>query len=569
MTAPPAATITVRDTLAMLDGPKRNIAEGVADDRYVFWLGSGISRERLPDLRDIAKKVLIGLQARLDHNDQNCRFLRALRMVLDLTQPSPEEWERIDYTIQPHNWPDFDVLAARLVNNYARMLNISIGGENQDYILWEVLDAPNVYANEDIDPDAEHLCLAALALEGVASDMPSANWDFLVERAVKLLSGGRPVLRVVVAPEDVRGGRLRSNLYKFHGCAKKALEDEAQFRELLVARSSQIHGWVARNPVMSQFLTNLIVSKPTIMLGLSAQDSNIQALFAAAEATMTWPWPSNPPAYAFSENALGVDQEGLLQNVYHQHIDATNKAKMEEEALIQAYAKPLLLSLLLYTLAAKLKSLVSVCAPGLAAEDRAKLIEGLDYGRNLIADHLAPNAEVVTELLIQWGRTMTMLRNGTLPMAINGIYEPVTTEPLMRMLADPNLASSGMCQFAVALGIIGQGLARGLWTAAKADIDSNSSGAVVLNGRSGPAKIYFAANARSAIQLRLNGLIAENDDAVIVHSHENVQPMPRFPRRAPGRTGLATVREISIEDLLADGTETEDMLARFRSRVAL
>src|SRR3546814_5045954 len=68
MPPPAAATITVRATLALLDGPKREIAEGVANDEYVFWLGSGISRERLPDLRDVAKRVLVTLQARIDQS---------------------------------------------------------------------------------------------------------------------------------------------------------------------------------------------------------------------------------------------------------------------------------------------------------------------------------------------------------------------------------------------------------------------------------------------------------------------------------------------------------------------
>src|SRR3546814_10773745 len=84
----------------------------------------------------------------------------------------------------------------------------------------------------------------------------------------------------------------------------------------MVARQNQINGWSARNPVMAPFLTGLITRRPTLMLGLSAQDSNIQNLFAEAQATMAWPWPSHPPAYVFSENALGIDQRGLLQNVY-------------------------------------------------------------------------------------------------------------------------------------------------------------------------------------------------------------------------------------------------------------
>lgn len=569
MTAPAAATITVRATLAMLDGPKREIADGVTNDQYAFWLGSGISRARMPDLGDVAKRVLTGLQSRIEQADPTCRFRKALNAVVALAAPSPDERGRIDYAQQPGNWPDVDVLAARLINNYARMLNVAVDGEEPDYILWNVLDAARTYANPAIEPDVEHLCLAALAIEGVASEMPTANWDCLIERAVRRLAGGQPVLRVVVAPNDVRGNRLRANLYKFHGCALSALDDEAQFRPLLVARSNQINGWVAQNPVMAPFLINFIVTRPTLMLGLSAQDSNIQGLFAAAQATMAWPWPSHPPAYAFSENALGADQEGLLQNVYHHDYTLANRPLMEAEALVQAYAKPLLLSLFLYIVTAKLKALVTIGRPGLADADRTKLHEGLEHARNIIADSIVPNASIVSELFEQCGRTMTMLRDGNLPNPANGTYAPITSEPLHRMPADLTLVGGGVCQFAIASGLIGLGLARGLWTAAKANVADNSSGSIVLTGRSGPAKVYFAANAHAAIRLGTNGLIADNDDAVIVHSHENPPPMARYPRRAPGRIGLASVREVSIEELLAGGTEVEDLLERFRSKVAL
>lgn len=569
MAMPPAATISVRATLAMLDGEKREIADGVANDQYVFWLGSGISRERMPDLRDLAKRVLGTLQGLVVAGDPDCRFRKALNSVVVLAQPSPDEWARINFDQEPASWPDYDVLAARLVNNYARMLNVTVDGEQPDYLLWNVLDAAHVYADPSTEPDAEHLCLAALAIEGVASEMPTANWDNLIERAVQSLAGVQPVLRVVVAPNDVRWNRLRANLYKFHGCAQSAIDNEGQFRGLLVARSSQINGWAAQNPVMAPFLINFIVTRPTLMLGLSAQDSNIQGLFAAAQATMAWPWPSNPPAYAFSENALGADQECLLQNVYHQDFSPANRPQMEAEALVQAYAKPLLLSLYLYVVTAKLKALIGIGAPGLTLIDRDKLHDGLEQARNLVADGVSPNAVIVAELFAHFGRAVTMLRNGSLPDPVNGTYSPITTEPLHRMPADMTLSGSGVCQFAIASGLIGLGLARGLWTAAKADLADDTSGAVVLNGRSGPAKIYFAASAQAAIRLGTNGLIADNDDAVIIHSHENPPPMPRYPRRAPGRTGLANIREVSIEALMDGGTEVEDLLARFRNQVAL
>ncbi len=569
MPPPPAATITVRATLSMLDGPKREIANGVANDQYVLWLGSGISRDRMPDLRNLAKRVLMTLQGRIDQDDGGCRFRKALNAIVTLANPSDTEWGSIDYGVAPDQWPEFDTIAGRLVNNYARMLNVSVDGEEVDYLLWDVLDAAILYSNPAVAPDAEHLCLAALAIEGVASEMPSANWDPLVERAVLDLAGVQPVLRVVVAPEDVRWNRRRANLYKFHGCAQAACDNPGQFRSLLVARQNQINGWVANNPVMGPFLTQLIATKGTLMLGLSAQDSNIQGLFAEAQAQLAWRWPSHPPAYAFSENALGGDQESLLQNVYHLDYTAANRPQMEAEALVQAYAKPLLLSLFLFVITAKLQLLAGHGLPGLAVADRDKLHAGLVHARDLIADAMIPTADAVSELLQLSGRALSMLRDGALPDPAGGIYTPVSPDPLDRMPADPTLAGSGICQFAVASGLIGLGLERGHWLAAKPDGADPSPGALVLIGRSGPAKVYFAANPRAAIRLGTNGLIADNDDAVIIHSHENPPAMPRFPRRAPGRTGLAAIREVSIEDLLAGGTEVEDLLERFRSMVAL
>ena len=569
MPPPAAAIITIRATLAMLDGPKREIADGVANDRYVFWLGSGISRERMPDLRELAKKVLIVLHARIDQTDPNCRFRTALASVVALAGPSDAERAEIDDKLSPDQWSVFDAVSARLVNNYARMLNVTVDGEEADFLLWGVLDAPNVYADPAVEPDAEHLCLAALGMEGVASEIPSANWDVLVESAMAVLAGDQPVLRVAIAADETRDDRRRANLYKFHGCAKAACDNEAKYRPLLVARQNQIHGWIANNPVISGLLIHLIQTKPTLMLGLSAQDANIQALFAQAEAQMAWHWPTHPPAYAFAENALGVDQDSLLQNVYRADFNAVNRPQIRDEALVQAYAKPLLLALLLYVVTAKLKYLVSHGRPGLAANDRDKLQEGLTHARDRIADALTPTADAVRELAKLAGRAMTMLRDGALPDPAQGLYSPITTEPLHQMPANPMLTGSGICQFAIASALIGLGLNRGHWTADKPDAFAATSGALILTGRSGPAKIYFAATPPAAIRLVTNGLIADNDDAVVVHSQLRPEPMPRSPRRPPGRTGLASVRETSIEELLEGGTEVENLLDRFRSQVAL
>jgi hypothetical protein len=49
--APHAASISVSETLALLDGQFEVFAKGVAEDRYVLWLGSGISFGRVGGLK--------------------------------------------------------------------------------------------------------------------------------------------------------------------------------------------------------------------------------------------------------------------------------------------------------------------------------------------------------------------------------------------------------------------------------------------------------------------------------------------------------------------------------------
>src|SRR5262249_30905153 len=161
--------------------------------------------------------------------------------------------------------------------------------------------------------------------------------------------------------------------------------DEVVFRRYLVGRQSQIHGWVAQNTVIVNRLVELITEKPTLMMGLSAQDANIQAIFAEAETQMAWPWPGDRPSYVFSENAMGGDQQGLLRNVYRAAYTPATRQQMMDSALIRAYAKPLLVALVLHILCSKLRKLIELSPWALAAADRQRLHDGVIAVRDLLA----------------------------------------------------------------------------------------------------------------------------------------------------------------------------------------
>lgn len=569
--APSAATITVSETLGLLDGPFRAFAEGVAEDRYALWLGSGISFGRVDGLKQIIPRVIEFLRTQIDIGNSNCRFRAALNQALALAQLSPEEQGRVDVARPFTEWRDADAITGRLIGNYARLLETTVDGEVDDFVLWNGVDIASTFANPALEPDVEHICIAILLLEGVSSDIVSANWDGLVEKAVDTLTAGTPALVVYVRPDDLREPPQRARLFKFHGCAVKATVDEATYRQCLVGRQSQIHGWVARHenaPIVQQ-LVNLIAAKPTLMMGLSAQDANIQAIFAQAEDRLAWPWPGDRPSYVFSENAIGVDQQGLLRNVYRTAYTPATRQQIQESALIRAYAKALLVSLVLHTLCTKLRRLIELLPSALSVADRQHLQAGVVAVRNRLATAAEPDRMAFVRALVdQSSRAIMMFRGGHAPAA-GRPYNPISPVPVQQLAADTALPASGLREAAVATGILGLGLDAGFWTLDAVDSADNTSGVVHVTSNAGSAKVYLVANSHAALRLQHHGHLIDGDDAIVIHSLETTLSLPRSPRGTLGRTGRPRLREVSIAELVGAAATSADLLQRFREEVAL
>lgn len=568
---PSAATITVPETLALLDGPFATVARGVAEDRYVLWLGSGISFGRVDGLRQVIARVLEFLRARTNPVDPACRFDKALRTALDLAPLTAAENARVDLTQPFAAWPDHNEIVGRLCNNYARLLDINVEGEPEDYLLWEAVDVRATFADPAKPPDVEHLCLAILVLEGACSDVASANWDGLIEGAIAAMTGGQPALSVCARPEDLRDPAARGRLIKFHGCAVRATQNEAAYRPFLVARQSQINGWIVRpeNAALRGRLVDLVATKPTLMIGLSAQDANIQALFAEAAVQMPWRWPGNPPSYVFSANELGGDQQGLLQNVYRQDLTPANRQQIVDEACIQAYAKPLLQALVLHLLCSKVRTLVDLAQGAMPLADRQPLRDGVVALRDLLAACVVPDPlAFINAFIDQWGRSLHLIRNGSLTHAA-GRYQPLTVESIANIHINPGLPASGMREIAVAAGVLGYGVSSGEW-----QIDAPASNAVRdgmfrLHAPSGEAKVFLTSGPISALQLRQDGYVVDADEPIVIHGSKLVPAMPRSPRSAPGRTGRRGAREVSIASLMESSATPDELFQRFRVELAI
>lgn len=569
-----ASDISVRDTLKLLDGPFEPFAAGVSNGLYAFWLGSGISFGRAPRLRDLVGKVVEYVRSRIDPADPNCKFARSMQEILNLASASPEERARSKLDEAFASWPDQDAIARRLVSNYARLLGLTIDGEDLDFLLWTVIDVGATFADAAMTPDVEHLCLAALSLEGATPELLSANWDPLVERAVDTLTDGNAALRptVVARPADLQLPRHRTRLIKFHGCAVKAQGEPTLYRQWLVASSDQVAAFCTKveNQGLVTALTHVVGSKRTLMLGLSAQDANIQSIFNKAANELTWQLGDPPPSYVFSEQDLGVDQRSLLKNVYRGQITPANLTPVFEAARIQAYAKPLLTALLLDVWSRKLQALVSLVPGPLPLAERQHLCAGIVSLRNHLADAAEPKLEFIDALLDQFGRACKLLRDGRIEHP-NARFEPITNDVVTALAGNPALGALGLREAAVALGLVGIGLIRNDWAVEAESLDWES-GVLAVTGKGVAAartKVYLTASASGAALLRSEGHLIEKESPLLIQSHKLAVPMTRSPRGAAGRTGLPKAREVSITTLLQTYATADELYEAFRQELAL
>lgn len=371
--------------------------------------------------------------------------------------------------------------------------------------------------------------------------------------------------------EDLRQPKLTGQLIKFHGCAILAVSDEAHYRPFLIARFSQINRWAAaaENRAVVGRLTDIAVSKPTLMMGLSAQDSNIQAFFASAETTMRWPWPGDRPSFVFSGDQVGADQEALLRNVYRQAYTATTRDQINEQSLVKSYANPLLMALLLSVICDKLRNMVELVEGTLDLNGKDAIKQGIVSLRNYVSNlDNGDRLDFVKSFADQTSRMMTMFRDGAAGTAPRR-YNPLTSTPLHQIAGDQNIPSSGLAEVAVIAGVLGIGIENGVWTLAGVDPADPSAGIVRVSTATASTKMVLAAHGRAAIRLQQNGHIVNDEDAVLVYSAEKPPTMPRSPRSSPGRTGHLGLREVSMYDLLQMTTNVEELIQHFREEAAI
>jgi hypothetical protein len=554
--------------LALLDGQYSDIGNGVAQGSYAFWLGSGISRGRVIGLNGVLEKLLEFIRGKIT-TDPACKYRTALNEIIDKASPSDAERAEIDFAIPVSNWACTRILLERLWKQYSSVLSVDVG-EPLDYLLWVGLDFAHTFSV--LSADAEHLVIGMLALEGVVTQFASANWDGLIEAAMTELGHDASFFCITVTGNDLRNTAAAARLYKFHGCALRAIDKESEYRPLLIARSAQILSWSgnAKFKIVRDQLTALVQANRTLMIGMSAQDVNIKQLFVAVNQQQGWKWSDRPTPIVFSAQELEPDQKDLLNAFYGDRDYEDHGNEIREAARLQAYAKPLLLALLLQVLVIKLEVLASDAhAPNLDVAARAQIVAGIKALRDHVADAGdSDRLKLARAIAACLARARHQLQNGTSAPGIQP-YFPLAEQPAPRMKNNAALKSTGQREAAVALGLIGLDEQASVWTTSVDDPSDARTGALRLSSFNATARIFLAANDDTITSLLECGAFAETDDDVVVICSGRVTSRQQ---RSPGgdlRSGAIGPRYLALGSMLSDVANLIDLRDRFREEIGL
>jgi hypothetical protein len=568
-----AGSITVAQTLELLDTEHATLAEGVAAGRYMFWLGSGISRDVVPGLDGVVRKVLEHLQSRMAPGVDGDRFRETLRVIVEqVAELSQDEKSRLNIDEPVDSWEDAATIIGRLVNKYSLMLDQGVEDEPPDYLLWEGVNPVATYGAPK-EPDVEHLCLAILSLEGVIAVMASANWDGLIEAALrKVTTDPDQYLNVVVLQQDIRAGIVPTELLKFHGCAVLAGSGGPDYREALVGRQGQIDAWetLDHKAAVRAKMLSFALQKPTLMVGFSAQDGNIQRVFSAVKRAMPWPWPSEPPALAFAEDKLGLWQKQALKATYGDTVYTANLSEIVGASLVRAYGKPLLTALLLDVLARKAHALIN-SVDTLSTADTDALCSGVTAIRDGVASNAGTGTKVfLYAFLACMARLESLYHQGTEPASLE-IYERLTMLPTCQLATGSSLKTDGAREMAISLALVGRGVASSGWMIDVEPTSTGTHGALRIIDPAGTERaVFFTATGHAAVELqRIGPLAAGGSDAIIIHCDDPADPLPRSPSKAPGRTGALTAAHVAIRELLRESADAAALHRGFCLRTSL
>ena len=546
---------TVSEAWEHLDRQHRKFLDAVTSVDYALWLGSGVSRERVPGLPGLVETAIERLQANAT-TASGCPYAAALADVFRLV---PSAVLALSGTPTPSpsvpiaTWPvdAKKAIIQVLTNEYSRLLEIEVRlpGRPTAPLAHAVLDIVSIYANPTGGPDAEHDLVALLLVECIFQEVVTINWDPLVELAWQKWTG-KADLPVAVRSDELGRCSKPPWLLKAHGCAALAKADLRRYGPCLLFGAQQFLKATAgyAHAHIQAHLKVLLDRKPALFVGLSGQDANLRREFLNTVASQT-PWKAEPPRIAFAVSKVESPQQDILRAL-HASDYGSQPAAVERSATLGLYAKPLLGALYLHALAQKATDVIVAGdaefqkAPGHRSLAQYGVSEGLRAVRQRFdaePDSCARWRRLVAEFAGRLGRFSCVYRKpGQVPDHYEALVPTVRPGPSASEVGDGNHH-----RLLVLLGALLEGQSRGYWQLSFPE-DVAADGQVVVGVGGRQIRVHVLRNeqtGRSALESRVT-LGPEPEVVVLVHGYRSTTPSSSGPG---SRLGASAAPEPAVE----------------------
>jgi hypothetical protein len=575
------ADATLSEALAVLRSTWTPHLDLIFRGQYSFWLGSAISASRFDSIDGFLNTLLSTLQSRCTAS-ASCPYAKALKQIVQRTSLTAAEVALIDFSKPPTTWPRVDEIVRQLRNHYSAILAIPVIDTTPLSIPWEILRLQNVYSDDSKEPDAEHRIVAAMIEESFLSDLVTTNWDPLLEKAYSGCRAGKTdELEVIAANDDLSRHNHGSapRLFKIHGDARKSVADPTHYLQFMVATSDEIAKWERAAGPIAEASRALLRERPSMFIGLSGQDGNLKTLFANVEAGRSSSFALTPCRVVFCTTDLSSDHHAILKLIYGEETYTGNAQELVKEAALPLYSKPLLGTIYLLGLKAKIAALLQLGEAEIATPFTDMALSSLEYAEQRLCavfDSILPAdarwRAIADDASGFIGRLMALYQNQALHPDRRA-YSPLSTCNLAKITASSPAAMGHLHWLFLAMSCILEGEKRGYWNVELPLAHDSSHGQVVLRKGSNALSIFFVDRAmyRSRLEKQVLNPTPSPNPVVVLYPAEAIpSSIARVPTRAlpGGSPDPDDVTEISLQELLEGATTQDDLVDAFHKEIS-
>lgn len=553
---------SLQDALTLFRQHRSWIDDFLAD-KFVLWLGSGISRERFPPLTALLRHLVDDLSDRRTTAPAYERALQEIFQVAGFSCPRATD-----------PWPPaiVDAVVTQLVDRYAIALDVVLGIDGYRRIK-DLLKLPERYSDPGVTPDVDHRFLALLIAEGVCGEMISTNWDPLIERAC--VEARIPPLAVVAAPSDIEGA-FSPRLMKIHGCAQLTVSNRDKYARFFVATDTEIKRWAITGPStpLADVVRAVVRQRAVLIVGSSVQDANIQLTFLST--ALPGSRSPQPPKVVFAEKQLQPTQRQLLSLLYAEY--AEHKDEIERVSLMPLYSKPLFGTLFVFCLYLKALRLLSVARDAGLPEGWCKDAEsGASYALNWLNTAMeAKGASAAWIWLADVGSATVAaavrLYSAYAALADTRDYRALVRGPVQHITENPIPTALGDHRFAIFLGLVYEGVRLRIWELTRPEGISLADGTFRIT-RDGTSRRVFVLRDDSGLRALYEADVIDVEnapDAVCVYARGRTpvrSPQHGVRRAFPGGTVTLPPGAIYLEEFFSDVPVDREIVTELAAEV--